>query len=145
MTNIIDMTPATDEDYIVMVDGVVRTMLNPHLALVRGVNTKSSMSNLRELHISRIKMEDEFERNKNTKTFEEITKFLSDWRNLQFKLQAAWNFPLDENFHRFFDIQSCSCHSDYHDSSIQRDNYQNYPHGPYRYSPHCILHKHLAC
>lgn len=135
---------ATAEDYLIIINEQVRSMLNPRLARQQGVDTKAGMEKIRQLHVQRILMEDEFHQNQNSKTFEEIQKFLEDWKQNQFELQDAWNFPRSENFHRFFDIPSCSCHNNPFDFSIRSHNMKAYPNGNYRYSEECILHKHLV-
>lgn len=69
---------------------------------------------------------------------EEAKKWMIDLQleileDIEFKLQILWGFPEDRNYHRFWDIQSCTC--------PKIDNEDNYPEGPYTYSGGCPVHK----
>lgn len=53
--------------------------------------------------------------------------------DIEFRLQAAWGFPLDVNFHRFWKFPQCSC--------PKFDNEDAYPTGYYVRSQGCPIHK----
>ena len=52
--------------------------------------------------------------------------------NLEFRLQKAWGFTQDINFHKFWERPRCTC--------PKMDNDDNYPHGYYTTSMDCPLH-----
>jgi hypothetical protein len=51
---------------------------------------------------------------------------------IEFELQELWKFPLDGNFHRFWEAPKCTC--------PKLDNEDNYPIGYYTVNLTCPLH-----
>lgn len=127
--------------YIIEINGKVVSAINPFLARNQGVDNEKSLKVLRDLHTKRIAMEKALIENDDKNTLDDIKKFLEDWKEIQFQLQAAWKFPQDENYHRFFDIAGCSCS---YDQEVSAHNRSRYPNGGYLYSHKCYVHRHLA-
>ena len=62
----------------------------------------------------------------------ELKKFDRKVEHIEFALQDLWGFPLDKNYHKFWNRPRCSC--------PKMDNEDNYPYGYYTIDCGCKLH-----
>lgn len=104
-------------------------MLNSQLLKQQKISNKE-LEHIKELHIQRLKIEEAF-------SFGQLSvdDYREAWEMNQFYLQEAWKFPLNKNFHIFWNMPGCSCSSS--------KNNANYPDGPYTYSSSCEIHAKL--
>ena len=114
-------------DNVVYYEGNPALRLNKNLILRQGL-TEGEVEKIKELHVCRLILEWEIATNKDA----DFESLIRDWHEVQFKLQEAWKFPLDKNYHRFWDIPTCKC--------PKMDNDDAYPTGYYVYSADCPLH-----
>ena len=62
-----------------------------------------------------------------------ILKEFSTWlTNIEFTLQELWNFPSNQNYHKFWETPKCQC--------AKMDNIDAYPTGYYSVNMGCPLH-----
>lgn len=62
-----------------------------------------------------------------------LPRYAEDLQALEFKLQEAWRFKKDANFHRFWETPRCTC--------PKMDNRENWGTDMYSVSGDCPLHK----
>lgn len=101
--------------------------LNPRLIAKQGL-TADEVARLEELHKVRHGV---IQRMKRSKKPETLRKLAAEVTEIDFKLQAVWKFPLDANFHRFWELPHCSC--------PYLDNLDDYPYRQH-YSKECLIH-----
>lgn len=63
----------------------------------------------------------------------ELQSYCEDLSMTEFELQRVWGFPLDANYHRWWEYPKCAC--------PKMDNNDAYPLGYYTTSKNCPLHK----
>jgi len=63
------------------------------------------LDTIKKLHIEKFKVFEKIEVAKEG----EMAGYVKDIENLEFKLQRAWGFPQDRNFHRWFEVPRCTC------------------------------------
>jgi hypothetical protein len=63
---------------------------------------------------------------------EALREYDTKLTQLEYALQAAWRFPQDQNYHRFWERPHCTC--------PKMDNDDRYPTGHYVISSDCPLH-----
>lgn len=96
--------------------------------LVDRQNAWKKLDEIAELHHFKKAIYNILEETKDRKLMKSLAL---DLREIEFKLQETWGFPLDANFHRFWDYPKCEC--------PKIDNYDAYPHLQY-INNNCPLH-----
>lgn len=121
------MTKFTDEDTTVWYNDKPVLRLNSRLLKQQKI-TKSGLTKLKELHVSRMDIEDSLQ----TCRPEERRLLLQAWTDNQMLLQRQWGFPEDIRFHKFWEIKGCEC--------PKMDNDDKYPFGSYWVDSGCPIH-----
>lgn len=67
----------------------------------------------------------------------QLRNYAFDWYNIQTQLQAHWGFPLNENYHRWWNLPKCTC--------PKMDNDDAWPTGRYYMSSGCPIHDLGGC
>jgi len=117
-----------DEKFDVVVDGKAVLTLNSRLAKIQCVS-EEQIRNLKYLHYEKYKL---FEQCK-VQTDVNLLRMLAAMLELiEYELQRNWNFPLNKNFHKFWNIPGCSC--------PKMDNEDAFPTGYYVHSDSCLIH-----
>lgn len=84
---------------------------------------------IKEIHKARIEVELLMER---TDDNGELGIYAEEWRKLQERLQAAWGFEVNRDWHRFWEMPKCAC--------AALDNTERLG-TPYKvYNTHCPIH-----
>ena len=110
-------------DLVVWHNGKEHMMLNK--SLLDQQNCWENLEWIKELHGLRLVLEGQLA--------EEATpEGLGEWTDIQLLLQEAWGFPVDDKFHRFWDMKGCLC--------PKMDNNDAYPAGHYVISSDCPVH-----
>ena len=129
-------------DLVVWHNGKEHMMLNK--ALLDQQNCWENLDWLKELHESRLVLEDEIAdtveqraaggNDERTVALLKLSMelYLEEWTSIQFLLQEAWGFPEDVRFHRFWDMKGCKC--------PKMDNNDSYPSGFYITGGDCRVH-----
>ena len=65
-----------------------------------------NLEEIKKLHLEKNKV---FSKMKKSRKKETLKKLAEEVGQIEFKLQAAWNFPLDKNYHRWFEVPKCTC------------------------------------
>lgn len=79
--------------------------LNPRFIDQQGID-KEGIEKLKEIHFERMQIEDEMENTDDPVLLHELAK---KRENAEFKLQEAWGFPQDANYHRWWEVPKCIC------------------------------------
>lgn len=116
-----------DDKYRVEFNGDV-TYINGRLVERQGI-TDEGLGVIKELHKLKI---DIFQQARKASDVAEIRRLAAEYEQLEFRLQAAWGFSVNVDYHRWFDFPRCSC--------PKFDNEDRYG-TPYRiYNQDCIVH-----
>lgn len=78
-----------------------KSRLNPFLVEQQKL-TKRDVKKIFKLHQEKSLVFDEMETSDDLRLVEEV-------KQLEFKLQDAWKFPRDKNWHRWFEVPRCTC------------------------------------
>ena len=93
------------EQLTVYYKGKPALRLNERLLESQGVS-EEGLENIKALHVHRLDIEAAMRRARSSKRLKEL---FATWTGLQFDLQAAWGFPLDVNYHKFWRVPKCIC------------------------------------
>lgn len=105
--------PKKNNKKLTVKHGKYSILINEYL-----LNAKCAWSNLnkiKKLHVEKFKV---FKKIEKTNDKEKIKQFVKDIENLEFQLQSAWGFPLDRNYHTWYNVPRCTC--------PKADNRENY-------------------
>lgn len=102
--------------------------LNSRLVEKQGLD-QERVDVIKDLHIEK---DDIFELMKNTDDVKKLKELAFSVENLEFQLQAAWKFPQDRNYHRWWEVPKCKCPS--------MDNQDNYGTMYRVIAGHCPIH-----
>jgi len=110
----------------------------PMIAINKGLLKKQdaliNRDKILELHSERFDLIDMMREELDKKDIDKDLLYLYDtlYTEIEFDLQRAWKFPINSNYHRFWDRIGCSC--------PVMDNSERYPYGYYVVSFTCLLH-----
>lgn len=88
-----------------------------------------NLEEIKKLHKERLELEDKMREESDQ---HKLIAMDEEYTQLEFKLQDAWKFSRDKNFHRFWNRPKCEC--------PKLDNEDAYPHGRYVVTGGCPLH-----
>jgi len=92
-------------------------------------NCWTNLDAIKEAHVRKLDLYDKI---KKTRKREKLKELASKITEIEFELQGLWKFPLDKNFHRFWETPKCSC--------AKMDNSDNWGSGYYYITTSCLLH-----
>jgi len=92
-----------------------KTALNPRLIERQNVS-KEGVKKLVEIHLERLKIEDEMENTDDPTLLHELAL---KRQNTEYRLQKVWGFPENSDYHRWWEVPKCKC--------PWMDNSDNYP------------------
>ena len=104
-------------------------MLNKQL--LDSQNAWGNLIIIKDLHGQLLEVYDKMSRARSEKSLRKYDKMCTE---LEFKLQDAWGFGRDANYHRFWNRPKCGC--------PKLDNEDAYPTGYYVINHSCKLHGH---
>ena len=116
-------------EYDVVMDGKVVLTLNKRLATSQKV-TPEQLAHIKALHAFKLELYELCNQFAQDKTM--LRMFAGMIELIEFDLQRNWNFPMNKNFHRFWDTPQCKC--------PKMDNDDAYPTGHYVISGGCLIH-----
>lgn len=116
-----------DKDLIVWHGIVPMFRINKNL-LIRQ-KCEANLKDIITQHELKLQIYDWIREESDTAILKEYSRWLTD---IEFTLQELWNFPKDQNFHRFWDTENCLC--------PKLDNDDSYPTGYYSINVRCPLH-----
>jgi hypothetical protein len=95
-----------------MIDNIVRNpkgeevlRLNQRLITQQGLN-QEQVNRIKELHLERISIENQLA---SAHRVEDIKAIFGYWQDCEYRLQDAWGFPRDANWHPSHRLSKCSC------------------------------------
>ena len=95
----------TNEELMVYYKGKPISILSPALIAEQNIDRET----LEKLKLTYIERAEIFESMENTDDVSELKALAKKFDELQFRQQALWGFPQNENFHRWFDVPKCEC------------------------------------
>lgn len=98
-------------------------------ALLDRQNAWGNLTEIKELHAQKMTAMNIMD---DTDDPAELKLHAANITEIEFKLQDAWGFPRNENFHRFWLLPKCTC--------PHMDNEDAYPTGYYVTSGNCPIH-----
>ena len=104
-----------EKDLIVKYHGK-GVMINPVLLRKQGIKDKETVEELKLTHEDRLRI---FEAMENTDDPEDLKEFAWQMECLEFEQQKLWGFPLNRDFHRWWEVPKCRC--------PHMDNLDEYP------------------
>lgn len=106
----------------------MKFILNQALIAKQGL-TLSEVLTIEELHKTKQLL---IWRMKHSKKPETLRRLADEVTEVEYKLQDAWKFPRDKNFHKFWELPGCSC--------PLHDNCERWGTGYAVYSQDCLIH-----
>ena len=91
--------PITDLDSII---------LNPDLIKSQNLS-EAEVKQVKELHIIKYNVESKMEDLDPTKNKQDLLELFELWKDNEFRLQEAWKFPKNANYHRDYLSKHCTC------------------------------------
>jgi hypothetical protein len=86
-------------------NGKIILKLNQRLIKKQGLS-QEQVNKIKELHVERINIEDQLA---SAHRVEDIKAIFGYWQDCQYRLQDAWGFPRDANFHHSHRLPHCAC------------------------------------
>ena len=77
--------------------------INSHL--LDKQNAWKKLNAIKKLHVEKMKLFEKMETCKES----ELPGYAKNIEDVEFKLQKAWGFTQDKDFHRWFDVPRCTC------------------------------------
>lgn len=114
--------------YDVFVGDTYITTINPTLIKRQNIDS-DGLKLIKELHKIKYSVLKQMEETDDSVKLKELGKSITD---IEFKLQKAWGFKEDINYHRFWDVPKCEC--------PKMDNEDSYPSGHYVINQNCPVH-----
>jgi len=87
---------------------------------------------IKDLHLAKYRIKDNMEILSPEKDKKKLRKMEQAIKNIRFALQHLWGFPINENYHRFWNVPHCTCPT--------MDNEDRYGHESCVVSADCIYH-----
>ena len=91
-------------------------------------NCWENLEKIKQAHVRKLEIYSKLRRTRNKSKLRELGDKVTE---IEFELQGLWKFPLDKNFHRFWEYPKCTC--------PKLDNADWYPHLQH-ISADCPLH-----
>jgi hypothetical protein len=82
-----------------------KSRLNQNLVILQDI----SISNIKKLVKLHLKLRSVYELMKSTDDSILLRKLANQCKKIEFAQQKCWNFPLDETFHKWYEVPKCSC------------------------------------
>ena len=115
-------------DNVVVFKGIPRTRLSQRLITQKGL-TQEYVDLIKMQHVRKLEIFDLMQVEISPKVLKELATKVT---RIEFELQKLWGFPLDKNYHRFWEVPACICPA--------MDNYDRYPTGYYVINSSCPVH-----
>lgn len=93
------------EKYITYYKGEPKSYINPQLIKNQGIDD-ISLDMIKSLHSQKYSYFERMELTDNPMELKELAQKIED---LEFRLQREWKFPLNKNYHRWFEVPKCLC------------------------------------
>jgi len=74
--------------------------------LLDSKNAWGNIENIKTLHLEKLKVFEKMEKTNNKK---ELKKYAEKIEQIEFSLQTEWGFPLNKNFHTWYNVPKCTC------------------------------------
>jgi hypothetical protein len=101
---VVKMMNKPDDKYLVLYKDK-QYYLNEKLCHVQKISD-ATLYNIVQKHIQKLMIFEQMEETDDPQTLKDLSNIVTD---IEFDLQELWGFPLDINFHRWYDIPKCSC------------------------------------
>lgn len=115
------------DNLTVVYKGVPKFRLNARLVAQKEL-TAEEVEVVKLLHTVRLDIEEVM----STAAKGDLKALYADWYDNQQYLQAAWGFPANDNYIRFWEVPQCTC--------PKLDNRDSWPHGHYIVNCSCPVH-----
>ena len=69
-------------------------------------NVSENLELIKNCHLDKFKV---FSKMEKTDDSNKLKKCAKQIESIEFKLQGLWGFPLDRNYHKWFNVPKCSC------------------------------------
>lgn len=115
------------DKYIVTHNGKPKTIINRHL--VAQQKCEDNLPAIILQHQLKLQIYDWIREETDPAILHEYACWIT---NVEFTLQELWNFPKDQNYHKFWETPACQC--------PKMDCADNYPTGYYYIAQSCPLH-----
>lgn len=114
--------------YDVFVGDVYVTSINKLLVERQNIDS-DGLKLIKELHKIKYSVLKQMEETDDSNKLKELANNITDIEN---KLQKAWKFPVNSDYHRFWSVPKCEC--------PKMDNEDRYPYGEYIINKSCPIH-----
>lgn len=114
--------------YDVFVGDTYITTINPTLIKRQNIDS-DGLKLIKELHKIKYTVLKQMEETDDSDKLKELANNITD---IECKLQKTWKFPVNTDYHRFWDVPKCEC--------PKMDNEDSYPSGHYVINQKCPVH-----